>query len=248
MTTIAVPFHLDEHLPELALPLGPQRAIVPALPPGSPWRRMAVLYDEVADAVAADVAAGRVPVVLSGDCTTSLGMVAGLQRAGIDPALVWFDAHGDVQTPETSTSGYLGGMPVRQLVGGADRTVAEHLGLRSVPEHEVVLVGARDLDPPEAEFLADSPIQRVTVEDAGTTLPRGPVYLHLDVDVVDPRDLPGLLFPVPGGPRLPAVAAAVRQVLASCEVVAIGLACTWRPGSGADRALADLARELTTAP
>jgi arginase len=245
---IAVPFHLDEHLPELVLPLVPERSIVPALPPGSPWERMAVLYDQVADAVAADVAAGQVPLVLSGDCTTSLGVVAGLQRARLDPGLVWFDGHGDVQTPETSTSGYLGGMPVRQLVGGADRTVAERLGLNSVPEQEVVLVDARDLDPPEEEFLAGSAIRRVPVETVGTTLPRRPVYLHLDVDVVDPRDLPGLLFPAPDGPRLPAVAAAVRQVLASCEVVAIGLACTWRPGSGADRAIADLARELAAIP
>ena len=245
---IAVPFHLDEHLPDLELPLPPGRSIAPALPPGSPWERMAVLYDEVADAVAADVTAGQVPLVLSGACTPSLGVVAGLQRAGLDPALVWFDAHGDVQSPETSISGYLGGMPVRQLVGGADRTVAQRLGMRSVAEQEVVLVDARDLDPPEAEFLAGSAIRRVSVEAAGATLPRGPVYLHLDVDVVDPRDLPGLLFPVPDGPRLPAVAAVVRQVLASCEVVAIGLACTWKPGSGADRAVADLARELTAAP
>jgi arginase len=232
VTVIAVPFHLDEHLPALELPLTPQRTIAPELAPGSPWERMAVLYDEVADAVAADVTGGRVPLVLSGDCTTSLGVVAGLQRAGLDPALVWFDGHGDVQTPETSASGYLGGMPVRQLVGGADRTVAERIGLRVVPEPDVLLVDARDLDPP--------------VADVGTGLPpHRPVYLHLDVDVVDARDLPGLLFPVPDGPRLPAVAAAVRHVLASCEVVAIGLACTWRPGSGADRAVAELVRELT---
>ena len=248
VTMIAVPFHLDEHLPELALPLVAERTIVAALPPGSPWERMAVLYDEVADAVAADIAAGQVPLVLSGDCTTSLGVVAGLQRAGLDPGLVWFDGHGDVQTPETSTSGYLGGMPLRQLVGGADRTVAERLGMRSVPEQEVVLVDARALDPPEAEFLAGSEIRRVPVEDADTTLPRRPVYLHLDVDVVDPRDMPGLLFPAPDGPGLPAVAAAVRQVLASCEVLAIGLACTWRPGSGAHRVVADLARELAATP
>ncbi|WP_433279841.1 arginase family protein [Pseudonocardia xinjiangensis] len=247
MTVIAVPFHLDEHLPALELPLAPQRSIAPPeLGPGSPWERMAVLYDEVADAVAADVTAGRVPLVLSGDCTTSLGVVAGLQRAGLDPALVWFDGHGDVQTPETSASGYLGGMPVRQLVGGADRTVAERIGLRVVPEPDVLLVDARDLDPPEEAYLATSAIRRVPVADVGTGLPpHRPVYLHLDVDVVDARDLPGLLFPVPDGPRLPAVAAAVRHVLASCEVVAIGLACTWRPGSGADRAVAELVRELT---
>lgn len=82
-----------------------------------------------------------------------MGIVAGMQRAGVDPTLVWFDAHGDVQTPGTSASGYLGGMPVRQLVGGSDRTVPERLGLRDVAERDVLLVGVRDLDPPEAGFL-----------------------------------------------------------------------------------------------
>ena len=78
MSVIAVPFHLDEHLPGLELPFAPDVTVAPELGPGAPWERMAVLYADVADAVAADVAAGRVPVVQSGDCTTSLGVVAGL--------------------------------------------------------------------------------------------------------------------------------------------------------------------------
>jgi arginase len=243
MTVIAVPFHLDEHLPGLELPLAPERTIAPELPAGTPWERMAVLYEQVA----AEIAVTEGPLVLSGDCTTSLGVVAGLQRAGIQPAVVWFDGHGDVQTPETSASGYLGGMPLRQLVGGADRTVAERIGLRSIPEEDVVLVDARDLDPPEADFLATSPIRRVGVDEVAGAVPRRPVYLHVDVDVVDPRDLPGLLFPAPDGPRLPAVATAVRDVVASGSVVAIGLACTWRPGSGGDKIVAELAGQLAAA-
>lgn len=70
---------------------------------------------------------------------------------------------------------------------------------------------------------------------------------HPDVDVIDPRVLAGLLFPVPDGPPLPAVAAAVRRVLAACDVAAIGPACTWKPGSGTDRVVAGLARELSSA-
>jgi len=99
----------------------------------------------------------------SGDCTTSPGLVAGLQRAGVDPVVIWFDAHGDVQTPETSASGRLGGMPVRQLDGGADRTGPEALSLRPVCEEDVVPRDARDLDPPEAEYLATAAIRRCTV-------------------------------------------------------------------------------------
>jgi arginase len=246
VTVIAVPFHLDEHLPGLELPLTPDRTVAPALPSGSEWERMAVLYEEVAGAVAADVRAGRVPVVLSGDCTTALGVVAGLQRAGRDPRVVWFDGHGDVQTPQTSASGYVGGFPVRQLVGGSDRTVTDRLGLRPVPEEDVLLVDARDLDPPEVEFLAGSAIRRVPVDGIDAVLPSAPIYLHLDVDVVDPQDLPGLLFPAPDGPRLAAVAAAVRTVMSTGDVAAVGLACTYRPGSGAHRVLGELAGQLSS--
>ncbi|GAA0907750.1 arginase family protein [Pseudonocardia zijingensis] len=245
MTVIAIPFHLDEPLPELELPLPADRTIAPDLPDGPPWERMAVLYEEVAEVVAAQVRDGRVPVVVSGDCTTSLGVVAGLQRAGRDPRVVWFDGHGDVQTPQTSASGYLGGFPVRQLVGGADRTAPERLGLRPVPEQDVVLVDARDLDPPEADYLAGSGIRRVPVEEVGEV--EGPIYLHVDVDVTNPDDLPGLLFPAPGGPSLAAVTDAVRDIVAAGGVAAVGIACTYRPGSGAGPRLAGLVEELSAA-
>jgi arginase len=247
VTVIAVPFHLDEHLPDLELPLAADRTIAPDLPPGAPWERMAALYEEVAAAVATEVRAGRVPVVLSGDCTTSLGIVAGLQRAGHDPHVVWFDGHADVQTPETTSSGYLGGFPVRQLVGGSDRTAPERLGLRPVPEEDVMLVDARDQDPPEVEYLAHAAIRQVPVEDIGDALPPAPVYLHVDVDVTNPDDLPDLLFPAPAGPSLDAVAEAVRSVVAGGGVAAVGIACTYRSGSGAERLLAGLVEELSAA-
>ncbi len=238
MAVLSVPFHLDEPLPGFAVPVRPDAVIAPELPPGDPWERMAVLYAEVAAAVAA----GGPHVVVSGDCTTSLPVVAGLQRSGVDPTLVWFDAHGDLQTPETSASGYLGGFPVRQLVGGADRTVPERLGLRPVRESDVLLVDARDLDPPEAEFLAGSGIRRVAVDAVADGLPDGPVHLHLDADVVDPLDLPGLRFPAPGGPRWADVLGAVRAVVRACPVVAVTVACTWS-GAGTEE-FAELVREI----
>jgi arginase len=247
VTVIAVPFHLDEQLPDLELPLTADRTIAVDLPPGSPWERMAVLYAEVAAAVESEVRAGRVPIVVSGDCTTSLGVVAGLQRAGRDPHVVWFDGHADVQTPETTSSGYLGGFPVRQLVGGSDRSAPERLGLRPVPEEDVVLVDARDQDPPEVEYLAHAGIRQVPVEGLGDALPPAPVYLHIDVDVTNPDDLPGLMFPAPGGPSLARVTAAVRTVVAAGGVAAVGLACTYRTGSGAHRRLALLVKELSGA-
>jgi arginase family enzyme len=64
--------------------------------------------------------AGAPPVVLSGDCTAAVAVAAGLQRRGVDPAVVWFDAHGDLHTPESSASGYPGGMALRNLLTDGD--------------------------------------------------------------------------------------------------------------------------------
>lgn len=234
VTPILVPYHLDEHLPDLDVPLAADTTVRADLPAGDPWHRMAALYADVSTAVADAVSAGDRPVVASGDCTTSLGIVAGLQRAGVDPAVVWFDAHGDVQTVETTASGYLGGMPLRILTGYRPDLIGDRLGLRPVDESRVVLVDARDLDPPEIDYLAGAAIRRHAVKEVtAATLPDGPLYVHVDFDVVDPGELPGLLFPAPDGPPLEAVAGALQRVVTTGRVAAVGLGCTWRSGSGA---------------
>jgi arginase len=247
--TIGVPFHLDGHLPGLRVPVEAERTVLPDLPSGSVWERLAALHAAVADEVAGVAGAGGVPLVVSGCCTTSLGTVAGLQRAGVEPAVVWFDAHGDVQTPQTSTSGYPGGMPLRQLVGGSERTGPRRLGLGPVDERDVVLVDARDLDPAEAEFLASSAIRHVDVPGlADLPLPDRPLYLHIDLDVLDAADVPGVMYPVPGGPRADAVRAALRSVLDTGRVAAVGLACTWPEGVDPGPAARDVAAALLRAP
>jgi arginase len=233
MARILVPYHVDQHLPALDVPYEPDRTVTADLPDGSPWERMGTLYEKVADAVAEDARAGGRPIVMSGDCTTSLGTVAGLQRAGIDPAIVWFDGHGDVQTLETTPSGYLGGMPLRILVGYRPELISDDLGLRPVADDKVVLVDARDLDPPEAEFLTTSAVRRCDVEDLiADVIPDGALYLHVDFDVVTPDELPGLLVPAPGGPGLSAVGAAIGRVMATGRVAAVGMGCTWHAGHG----------------
>jgi arginase len=241
---ILVPYHLDEYLPDLDVPVDPDLTVHTELGGGDPWARMAVLYERVADTVA-DAAGSQRPVtVVSGDCTTALGTVAGLQRAGVDAGIVWFDGHGDVQTLETSTSGYLGGVPLRILAGYRPELISDRIGLRAVPEERVTLVDARDLDPAEAEYLAASAIRRCTVaEVSADVLPAGPLYLHVDLDIIDPAELPGLRFPAPGGPGPAPVDAAIGRVLATGRVAALGLACTWHPG----RDCADHLRPALTA-
>jgi arginase len=229
---IVVPYHQDELLPAGSLPVpgDGHRTVSPPLPDGDVWHRLTSLYDAVADEVAA---AEAPPVVVSGDCLVSVGVLAGTQRAGADPSVIWFDAHGDVHTLETSTSGYLGGLSLRLLLGAhADRIA--RLGLRPVAEDRVTLVGARDLDPAEVEYLATAAIQRRSVTDA--VVPDGPVVLHIDLDVIDADDLPGLLFPVSDGPSASAVVDAVRRIVDTGQVVALDIACPWHPADDPRRA------------
>jgi len=242
---IAVPYHLDDYLPDLDLPVTAAGVVTSDMPQAAVWDRLAALYQRVATEVTGPALDGSCPVVMSGDCMTSLGVMTGLQRAGLAPAVVWFDAHGDVQTLETTASGYLGGLPLRLLVGYRPELITAQLGLRPVAEHRVMLVDARDLDPPEVTYLAGAEIRRADVADLGSAeLPAGPLYVHVDLDVVDAAALPGLRFPAPGGPGPDQVADALRFLLGTGRVAAVGLACTWYPGRNA---AAQIAPYLTDA-
>ena len=231
VTAIGVPYHLDEYLPDLDFPLKLEATVTAALPAGDVWGRLTVLYAQVARLVAQAAGSSSCPVVYSGDCVTALGTVTGLQHAGIDPAIVWFDAHGDVQTLETTASGYLGGLPLRLLVGYRPELITARLGLRPVPEQRVVLAGARDLDPPEVAYLAAAQIRQSEVADLDRVhLPGGPLYVHLDLDVIDPAAMPGLRYPAPGGPAPVQIAGALHMLVQTRRVAAVGIACTWHPG------------------
>jgi len=235
MSVILVPYHLDEFLPGLADSLPAAEVMAADLSAEDIWDRLAALYGVTAKRVAAAARRGSMPVVVSGDCTTALATLAGLQRAGTDAGIVWLDAHGDVQTLETTVSGYLGGLPLRLLAGYRPELIAAGLGLRPVSERQILLAGARDLDPPEITYLETAEIRQADVPGlASADLPDGPLYLHLDLDVLDPGEVPGLRFPAPGGPAAAQVATAVRYLLDTGRVAAVGVACTWYPGQGGD--------------
>ncbi|HSR15845.1 MAG TPA: arginase family protein, partial [Gemmatimonadales bacterium] len=151
MATLTVPFFMGEPMSFRGQVRGDDE-LNPVLPDAPPAQRMAVLYDHLA----AWVAGHDRPLVYAGDCMAAIGMLAGLQRRGIDPALLWFDAHGDFHTWETTRSGFLGGMPLAMLTGRGEQTVVAGAGLRPLPDERVVLVDARDLDPGEEEAVAAS--------------------------------------------------------------------------------------------
>ncbi|MGP1253392.1 MAG: arginase family protein [Kiloniellales bacterium] len=166
----------------------------------------------VAEEVRTALEAKAFPVVLAGNCNTTVGAVAGLdpERA----AVLWLDAHGDINTPETSTTGFLDGMGVAILTGHAWHALAGSIpGFRPLPEERVVLAGTRDLDPGEEALLTETAITMVgdaAIRRAGAAAALGSalatlagradtLHLHLDLDVQDPDVAPANHFRPPGG-------------------------------------------------
>jgi arginase len=245
---IVTPWHLDEYIPAFPIPVSASETIRPALPDGPVPARMSLLHQAVADAVAR---ADR-PLVLSGDCPAARGVVAGLQRRYHDLAVVWLDAHGDFNTPAITASGYLGGMALAMLTGRTPGLLGDALGLRPVADTSVVLADARDLDPAEQDALTASQVRRVPADPAAITsalddLGRAPVYLHLDVDVIDSAQLPGLRFPAGPGPSLTQVEDCLAAVCATADVRAAGIACAWLPDRVGDQAARTTITRLASA-
>jgi len=233
MSTISVPFFIGEPMPGFDVP-EPHTTLDPDLPSVRPTERMAVLYDRLA----ALVAEASNPVVYAGDCLSIMGVTGGLQRRGIDPILLFFDAHGDFHTWETTPSEFLGGMPLAMLTGRGDQTIVDGVDMTPVEDDHVWLVDGRDLDPGEDQAVATSGIHHVTVDQIAADPPPGDLYLHIDVDVVDPIDMPGVNYPAPDGPSGDAVAHAVAALHATGRVVALSFS-SWNPElPGADIAAA----------
>jgi arginase len=196
---------------ELDLAAPPEDALVRGLP-------------SLADAVGG--ATG--PLALLGECTLAPAVVAGLRREHPELALVWVDAHGDLNTPETTPSRFLGGMPFAVLLGWCHDELRLAAGLDPpLPEERAALVGARDLDPGERAAIEAS---RLVVADdvaaAVAGLPAdAPLHVHLDGDVLDPEDSPGVDFPAPAGWRLPHLVDEMAALAATGRVVGVSLCC-----------------------
>jgi arginase len=158
---------------------------------GTTFRILQAVADEVKRSLSLD----RLPILLAGGCLNSLGCLSAI---GPDStALLWFDAHADFNTPETTPSGFIDGMALAAIAGRCWRSLTATVpGFRPVPEKNVLLIGARDLDFEERGALVKSQITWLTAEairsdgveeTLGRALPRLPerVYFHIDLDVLD---------------------------------------------------------------
>jgi arginase len=205
------------------------RMVEPDLPGGKPQKRIAALSRALADAVHETRLQGRFPLIIGGDCMTSIGVVAGLQREQEDVAILWFDAHGDFNTWETTPSRYLGGMPLAMLVGRGDQTIVKGAGIAEpVSERAVILADARDLDPGEAEALATSEVIHLPNVKRLLSHPYRhlPIYVHLDVDVIDPAEMPAVDFPTPHGPNVEMMTRILSQGVVRAEQYISGMTLT----------------------
>jgi arginase len=152
------------------------------------------------------------PVVLGGCCCAHIGAIEGLATRFDRLAVVWLDAHGDLNTPATSTSGNAWGMPLRMLLDSG-----------TISSEDTALVGARNLDPPEEEFIAANGIHFGERYLAAALDGADGVYVAFDGDVLDPAEEIASFMPEPGGLTLAETAAILKQVASKKPVAGIGL-------------------------
>src|SRR5688572_7317682 len=208
----------------------------------------------LATCVAETVAAGALPVILSGNCITSVGTVAGLGEP--DLGVIWLDAHGDFNTPETTLGGFLDGMALATLTGRCWTSLAASVpGFVPVSESRVMLFGARDLDPREANELVESEIERLTPAAIGAGLGdnlarrrehTSDIYLHIDLDSLDPSEGKANGFAVAGGFSVSDARRLVDEAASAFRIRAVALTA-YDPSQDADGRACEAAISLVVA-
>src|SRR5262249_27314386 len=215
------------------------------------WNRLSLANGQLARIVASDRKAGYLPVGLLANCSAIMGMLGGLQHSGpsarpLRVGLVFIDAHGDFNTPETTLSGMLGGMPVGVSAGLCLSRLRVKSGLDpALPERHIVLGGVRDTDPLEQDLLDRSGVTLLSVDDIRKKAPSiaremsrlselsDVIYVHVDMDVLDPREVAGHPLTVPNGPTSVELAAALTEMFRFEKAAAFGVAST--PSGDHDR-------------
>ena len=193
------------------------------------WKKLGMALGHHADIVAQSENDGFFTVGLYATCPSMPGMVSGLQKTGptrepIRTGMLWLDAHPDFNTPETTRSGSMGGMPVAIATG---RALLLRLDAKLDPpmaDRHIVMGGVRLTDPLEQRLLDDSRLEQLSVEDLQQMTPAvwaqldglaritDKIYVHIDMDVLEPREVMAHGNKVPGGPTSQALAALFEQI------------------------------------
>jgi len=188
---------------------------------------------------------GGFPVVLGGNCSCCVAAAAGVGETE-DGGVVWFDAHADAHTPDTTTSGFLDGMPVSVLTGRSWSNMAKSIpGFKPLPDERVVLVGSRSMEDAERDLVAESGIRLLAppeLSDDAQPLVEAldalaahvdSVHLHVDLDVIDLSDGRANEYAADGGPTLPELHHAITMVGSRCRVNSVSLT-SYNPDVDAD--------------
>jgi arginase len=192
------------------------------------------LNKQVADFVQTSVTQNKFPVAIGGDCHKTFGVMKGLNNCGINPALLWLDAHGDFNTFETTPSGFVGGMSLAILTGREEPALLHDLDLNPLPEERVIIYDRRNLDPEEAVQLEKSKVRQPEnlKELFNECKKEKEIYIHLDADIINPIDAPAMLYKTSGGPRL----SALKEFLKSIKEKTVAVSVTmWEPSLDKDK-------------
>jgi arginase len=207
------------------------------------WKRLGMALGHFADIVTKNERDGYFTVGLLATCPSMPGLVAGLQRSGptreaLKIGMLWLDAHPDFNTPETTRSGSLGGMPVAVATGRALQVMRLDAKLDPpLPDRHVVMAGVRLTDPLEQHLLDNSQIEQISVDDLRNMTPAiwtqldrlnrltDKIYIHIDMDVLDPREVMAHGNKVPNGPSSEQLARVFEEIFKRYEKAsAIGFA------------------------
>jgi arginase family enzyme len=184
---------------------------------------------------------GRAPVLLAGDCSVCVTTLPAVMRNRPDAKILWLDAHGDFNTPDTTGSNFLGGMCLAAACGYWTSGLAD-----PIPADRVVMAGVRDLDKEERTILESSPVTVIgasleTLVYTQNALDRSPVFVHLDFDVIDPVAMPALI-PADNGLAPEKLYDLLEAVAGECEIVGFETTAFMAPEDPDERAaLADVA-------
>lgn len=207
------------------------------------WNRMAMANANFAEIVREGLQDDLITIGLEANCNDLLGMLSGLKYDSDGNArrvgLVFYDSHGDFNVPETTLSGMLGGMPVAVAAGHALHNLRKTTGLvEPLPMSDIMWGGVRDLDPLEADRFREYEVRQVSVKDIREISDNfrnqfnalaeevDVVYVHVDMDVLEPDEVPGHGLAVPDGPSSKALAAAIGVMFENPKTVALGIAST----------------------
>ena len=181
---------------------------------------------------------GIFPIVLSGNCNAAVGTVSGCGAR--ETGIVWFDAHGESTTPETTSSGFLDGMGISILAGQCWRTLAEGVpGFSPVPGKRIVLFGARDVEPAERFLLERIGVLQLEkseqLEEILIANPEGfhQVYVHVDLDVLNPTVAIANQWAPAGGISLETLTGAIAKIQRHATISALGIG-SYDPASDHD--------------